>query len=281
MWSNNRRLQVKDRHVIPYGVSQASVRLVAVSNGFAEAITVNVPAEQYQLSVSYVYHEENFLVGTKARVLLQARLFCQGCPVTLKALRESRVTVSLLNHQNISSSFDTSIEWDHRNEFVLEVPVQTYLRNVSLRVTAKVDTYAGKPQDVESTHAILFQPPENDGAFVELFLFRDQEQFKVQLLGKNGEPKPNMNLSVTVISLLHNGSVTRSLMTNERGYVTLGRLPSVRSISVQTVATPDIQSVSGNWRIDSSRNEVQFPRYLYLRRGEELSLPLFSGFDPK
>jgi hypothetical protein len=119
VWCNNKRIHVKDKHIIPYGTAQQNVRLVAVSAGFAEVVNVTVPAEQYKLNVSYLYHEENFLVGTKAKVLLQARLFNQNNPVTIKALKESRATITLLNHQNISSTFETAIDWDHKNEFVL------------------------------------------------------------------------------------------------------------------------------------------------------------------
>ena len=191
------------------------------------------------------------------------------------------MSVTLLNHQNISSTFETAIEWDHKNEFVLEVPVQTYLRNIGLKVTAKVDTYAGKPQDLESSHSIFFKDSASDAAFVELFLFRDQESYKVQLLGKNGEPKPNMNLSITVSSIYHNGSITKSLMTNERGYVTLGALNGVNSISVQSIATPDVETISGSWRLESWRNETQYSQYLYFKKGDELSLPLPSHFDIK
>ena len=56
VWCNNKRIHVKERHIIPYGSSQQSVRLVAVSAGFAEVVNVVVPAEQYKLNVSYLYH---------------------------------------------------------------------------------------------------------------------------------------------------------------------------------------------------------------------------------
>jgi hypothetical protein len=86
------------------------------------------------------------LIGTKAKVLLQARLFNQNCLISVKVLKQSKVTVSILNHQDINSSFEISpIEWDHKNEYVLEVPVQTYLKVVTINVSANVDMYTGKP----------------------------------------------------------------------------------------------------------------------------------------
>ena len=148
---------MKGQHTIPFGTNANTVRLVAVKDGFAESIDVFVPAETYSLNVSSIYHEENFLVGSKGKVVLQARLFNNNNPVSLKALKESRITVSIKNHQNIDSSFDvSSVVWDHRNEYVLEVPVQTYLRHIEIKVTGKVETYSGKPQQLESAHSIQF-----------------------------------------------------------------------------------------------------------------------------
>jgi hypothetical protein len=77
-------------------------------------------------------------------LVLRLKCFCrQEC---VKALKDSKISVLILNHQNISSSFEvTSVEWDHKNEYVLEVPVQTYLKNITINVSAKVDMYSGKP----------------------------------------------------------------------------------------------------------------------------------------
>jgi hypothetical protein len=47
---------VKEKHIIPYGAIAQSVKLVAVKDGFAEVIDVNIPAEEYKLSISYIYH---------------------------------------------------------------------------------------------------------------------------------------------------------------------------------------------------------------------------------
>jgi hypothetical protein len=90
----------------------------------------------------------------------------------------------------------------------------------------------------------------------------------LQLLGKNGEPKSSINITVNLSSVYYNGTMSKTLMTNERGYITLGRLIGVTNLSAQTVPTPDIQAVVGSWRLDSYRNEVQYPSKMCLRQGE-------------
>jgi hypothetical protein len=73
-------------------------------------------------------------------------------------------------------------------------------------------------------------------------------------LGKNGEPKPFINIALTINSLLYNGGSRKTLMTNEKGYINLGKLLNVDTVSAQTVQTPDIGVVSNTWRFNQFRN---------------------------
>lgn len=43
VWFNDRKVHVKEKHIIPYGEANQNVRLVALKDGFAEPVTVNVP----------------------------------------------------------------------------------------------------------------------------------------------------------------------------------------------------------------------------------------------
>lgn len=57
VWRNGQKLQVKEKLVIPYGQSHANIKLIAVKDGFAEAVNLSVPAENYELRVSHFYNE--------------------------------------------------------------------------------------------------------------------------------------------------------------------------------------------------------------------------------
>ena len=86
-------------------------------------------------------------------------------PVTLKALKESTVSVNLVNQQDIGSEFSVPVEWDHKNEYVLEIPVQSYLTTIGITVKAKADTYAGKPAELSSSHSITFKDSRTDTSY--------------------------------------------------------------------------------------------------------------------
>lgn len=279
VWCNNRRLHVKGKHIIPYGQTEEWLRLIAVKNGFAETIQVVVPAESYLFTVSYIYHQENFLVGTKAKVILQAKLTNNGNPVTLKALKESSISVLIVNHLNIESSFEVSaVEWDHRNEYVLEIPVQSYLLSVNITVKTKVEPYSGTPIELTSQEAINFKPITHQPATMEMFLKRESEGFRLQLLGKNGEPKPLVPLQVSLYPDFARTPYNKWLKTNEAGEVLLGKLSSIARIDI-TVNSGSSNNLRQIWTVNDFRRQVQYPSSLHVRLGEPFSLPLWEGFD--
>lgn len=60
-----------------------------------------------------------------------------------------------MNHLDISSSFTLKgIKWDSKNEYELSIPIQTYLKQIDINVTAKVNKYVGKPQKLTSSTVI-------------------------------------------------------------------------------------------------------------------------------
>jgi hypothetical protein len=63
-----------------------------------------------------------------------------------------------------------------------------------------------------------------------LFLSHDGIDYKLELLGKNGEPKPSINITLSLSSIYYHGSMTKTLMTNERGYINLGQLRGLTNL---------------------------------------------------
>lgn len=106
--------------MIPFREKEEILKVVAVKNGFASLHKIRVPTEEYEFKLNYIYDKENFLVGNKAKVLLQARLELNGLPATMAIVKETVITVNITNHQGINSSFDLrNIEWNYKREYEL------------------------------------------------------------------------------------------------------------------------------------------------------------------
>lgn len=103
------------------------MNIVAVKDGFAELIPIEVQAEAYNWSIGYIYNSESFIVGTKAKVVIHPRLSLYGEPLPLNLLKDTKISVGMTNSQGIKSflSFD-NIKFENNRDYILEFPLQAY-----------------------------------------------------------------------------------------------------------------------------------------------------------
>lgn len=79
--------------------------------------------EKYELSAAFLIHDEAFLVGSRARVLVRPNLSINGEAASLKLLKKIAITVELFNsvdrvpntktfdHLDIKESGELSVEF--------------------------------------------------------------------------------------------------------------------------------------------------------------------------
>ena len=64
--------------------------------------------------------------------------------MTLSAVKETVITVNMINYQGINSSFDLrNIKWDYKSEYELEIPIQSHLERIEIQVKSKIEKYKG------------------------------------------------------------------------------------------------------------------------------------------
>lgn len=114
--------------------------------------------------------------------------------------------------------------------------------------------------------------------FVEFFLSSTTDGFILNLLGKNGEPKPSISVNIDVFSKLFNSSIQFTLITDKNGQIKLGKLNNIKSLNAYSLATTEIPSAYGTWNFDGIANEVVYSRRITQKEGEEFFLPVYSDF---
>ena len=94
-----------------------------MKDGYCEKINVEVPSEEYSFKVGYIYGDESFIVGNKTKVILHPRLYLQAdeeMKINLKLLKEVKISVELLNNQNIKSTLEfDNIQFSNNEDYVL------------------------------------------------------------------------------------------------------------------------------------------------------------------
>lgn len=76
-------------------------------------------------------------MGNKAKIAIHPRLKLQDESIGLKILTKSKITVETTNCQDIKSyhSFD-NIKWSSTSDYIVEFPVQSYIKSVLISVSA-------------------------------------------------------------------------------------------------------------------------------------------------
>ena len=70
----------------------------------------------------------------------------------------------------------------------------------------------------------------------ELFMRKENSSYNIYVLGKNGEPRPDVNLNVSIIhkwmGALNGAATDLVLTTDKEGKVKLGHLKKIMAINV-------------------------------------------------
>lgn len=139
IWRDGKKIQVQDKYCIPYG-HQNSEQIIAVSNGYAEQLYVNINREQFIFTCDYLYHSESFIVGNKARIILHPTLKLNEKTTSLSRLQKVSITISAVNNQNISSTQVIETVFFRDNEdYVIQYPVKAYLKAVRVVIDGEVE----------------------------------------------------------------------------------------------------------------------------------------------
>jgi hypothetical protein len=74
-------------------------------------------AEQYKFEVGYIYNNESFIVGKKAKVSLHGRLTMNNCSMSLELLQNIKIKVIVTNNKKIATFYSFNIDkWSDRED---------------------------------------------------------------------------------------------------------------------------------------------------------------------
>lgn len=203
--------------IIPYSENPSfNEKIILVHDNFADLSTLSIYSEEYELKCAYLYTDESFLLGNVAKILIQPRLYVNMVATSLKVLQNTVVNVVVSNYEQIAQNFRfTDLEFTHKGELVVEIPIKSQISSIYITVTASVEKNDKKKQQLFSDHRIFFNLYEGADYFTNLYLqASDDEGYSLFVLGKNGEPKVGRNLTVRVYTQLVNDKFTFNLQSD-------------------------------------------------------------------
>ncbi|KAL4490234.1 hypothetical protein ABPG72_004273 [Tetrahymena utriculariae] len=259
--------------IIPFTDTQINDKAILIHNDFSSITDLQTLIEDYSFDCAYIYNTQSMLMSSKAKILIQPRLYFNKQHAPLTMLKESKVIVTTVNAMGIPSSTTfNKIEFDSKTEVEIEFPVSAKIASISIQVETSLKTMTKGNQTQSSSHSITFSTHENQTHFCIQNLRYTTSGYEIYLVGQNGEPKPNIDLDLSFQLRGYCKSIPVTLKTNSEGFVKLYELENVLKITSNVKQQGDIYADSKTWFIDNS-NQINYQTDVKITPNDKIKLP--------
>ena len=266
----------KGRALVPFS-NNPGIRTIVVQDpkGFATMASFVQHNENYQLSAGMHLEQETLRTGGKAKIVIRPTLIVAGETISLSKIESASLQLSSTNLDGLPASMvieDIKIASDR--EFVHEFRVPDRLTNLTstLRVKLKVASQGGK--EIELTTSRSFGVNEFLGSerVGDLYLGKIGERYRIEFLGRNGEPLGGQNLSVVFHHTNFKNQRTATLKTTKFGAIDLGPLANITRIQVG-----EPSGHQRSWTLEKDRRD--HVEVITLVSGQELKVPFVGKLN--
>jgi hypothetical protein len=196
-------------------------------------------------------------------------------------LRNTKVTLtttSFVDNLPATKVFD-NLSVNSEEEISIKFQVPPNLQSVNILIEAEVNNISkGKKENLSSSHSIQMNTNNNTLNFYECYLRKLKDDYYFYVLGKNGEPLSNVNVSITFSHrIFTNRSSTAALHTDDDGKIKLGPLSNITSIN--TNVRGPTGNTSSNFTLNDTTESVCLPYNLNILEDEEIQLPFICNHE--
>ena len=255
--------------LIPYSTDPGPRRITLRHGKLASLDEFHHSAESHSLAAGIFVDREALLSGEEANILVRPSLRVNGEAASLALLEDVVLEISSMDRAGVRTSSvvrDFELHADRDSVHTIQVPADLTALEVSLSGRAPSTTQP-EPVTVRSaTRRFALNGIDGLPLTSSALLGRTDRGYVLDVLGKNGEPKPDHPLNLSLRLRDYTDDLTVSLQTDAKGRVELGELPGVVAVSCSLLPTD-----SPTWRLRSeSRN---YPAILHGQAGETLRVP--------
>ena len=200
---------------------------------------INIPEELYEFKGQFIINEESFIMGNVAKILVRPYLFVcdEICPLdNLKNVKLTIVTIKTENNQVIpSTNVIDNVQLSYDKEFSFEFQVPPKLRSIQFILSGEIQYKTRDEKSVLSFSNTYTFSHEKD---YDLLIKKNEKgNYIFNLLGRNGEPKPNHQISLklthnTQPEINKNNSIL--LESDAEGKIDLGKLTNIYSFTIDS-----------------------------------------------
>ena len=258
---------------VPFSTAPGSKPVILTDGERCSLAHFDHQGEAYELNAGFFVDRESLLRRGEAQVLVRPRLLLNGRPASLTLLEDVRLGIGSSDHDGVSTSTEIpDVELAENGEFVHTFNVPDKLATLSFSLAAEVeDAIRGEKTPLAALRTFAVNTVDKGLLVEDLLLGRDDGAYQVHVLGKNGEPKADRPVQITLKHRYFTREIHETLQTDAEGIVHLGELPGIAQI---TAAGPE--QTSRSW--ETSRDRYSYP-VLHGTAGEPLRVPYVGSLE--
>ena len=155
-------------------------------------------SENYSFSAGFALNSESLIMGQEAAVIVRPNLRVNNRICELSLLKNCKATLTTYNfidNTPVTKIFD-GLKVDANSEARVEFQVPPNISSCEVHFEAELTNVTlGQKMKVSAQKSFPICSHAGDVQFCEAFLRKTRDGYQFFLLGKNGEPKPGVEVS--------------------------------------------------------------------------------------
>jgi hypothetical protein len=267
--------------LIPFTSNVGANKIIMVNENFAEIAETQLFNENYEFDVNYFVNEESFIMGGTSKILINSNIYLKTfgrIKLDLGLLKNTNITLTIYKEENailipIINKYD-DVKLENDKEYSIDFQVPPKLKSVKVEINTVMNGMINKSINLYSSKNFEVKSENQKSYSNSVLSYSNESGYFVQIIGKNGEPKENIEV---VFNLTHKFLVqlfSSKLSTNSEGKIILGKLDNYKEINI--VYEYATQNFNENYYIDQTPH-YQINNEYEVIEGYEILLPIESN----
>ena len=258
--------------VVPFSNRPGRQTMVLRNGGFSALTSFVHQSETYSLDAGIYVDREALVTGARAQLVVRPMLRLNGNPISLTALEDLRLVILSTGRDGVPAMLELPVGKIKDGEaFIHPFTVPDKLAQLQFTLKARVENLAaGNKQDLADQATFALNQIDKTLKLENVHLVRLNGGYVLDVLGKNGEAKPDRAVSVQFKHRDFKGAHNVSLKSDPSGRVRLGAL-----VGIQWIKATNSDGTAYHWEISRDRHgSIAQPSVIHAATGDTIQVAL-------
>ena len=258
--------------VVPFSNRPGRQTMVLRNGGFSALASFAHQSETYSLDAGIYVDREALVTGARAQLIVRPMLRLNGNPISLKVLEDLRLVILSTGRDGVPSMLELPVGKIKDGEaFIHQFTVPDKLAQLQFTLKARVENLAaGNKQDLADQATFALNQIDKTLKLENVHLVRLNGDYAFDVLGKNGEAKPDRAVSVQLKHRDFKNAHSVSLKSDPSGRIDLGTLADI-----QWIKATGSDGATYHWEISRDRyGRVAQPSVVHAATGDTIQVAL-------